>query len=168
MPARAPIVVMGPSGAGKSTVGAALADVLGARFVDGDDLHPAENIAKMSAGIPLEDADREPWLDRIGEVLAAEPPVVIACSALRRAYRDAIRRHAPDAFFVELVVPPEELRARLRKRGDHFMPPELLPSQLDILEPLGTGERGGRFDASPRVEQTLAEIISALEAPACR
>lgn len=135
---------MGPSGSGKSLVGAALAARLRARFVDGDDLHPAANVAKMGAGVPLTDADREPWLDLVGAVLARESHLVVACSALRRAYRDRIRAAAPDAVFVELVVPAGELAQRMSRR-DHFMPPALLDSQLAALEPLAADEEGVRI-----------------------
>lgn len=138
------IVVMGPSGSGKSLVGAALAAQVRARFVDGDDLHPAANVAKMAAGIPLTDADREPWLDVVGRVLARESHLVVACSALRRVYRDRIRVAAPDAVFVELVVPATELAHRMSRR-DHFMPPALLDSQLAVLEPLAADEQGVRI-----------------------
>ncbi len=138
------IVVMGPSGSGKSLVGAALAAQVRARFVDGDDLHPAANVAKMAAGAPLTDADREPWLDIVGIVLAREPHLVVACSALRRVYRDRIRAAAPDAVFVELVVPVAELAQRMSRR-DHFMPPALLDSQLAVLEPLAADEPGVRI-----------------------
>lgn len=138
------IVVMGPSGSGKSLVGAALAAQVRARFVDGDDLHPAANVAKMAAGVPLTDADREPWLDVVGALLAREAHLVIACSALRRSYRDRIRAAAPDAVFVELVVPAAELAHRMSRR-DHFMPPALLDSQLAVLEPLAADEHGVRI-----------------------
>lgn len=138
------IVVMGPSGSGKSLVGAALAAQVRARFVDGDDLHPAANVAKMAAGVPLTEADREPWLDVVGALLAREAHLVIACSALRRNYRDRIRAAAPDAVFVELVVPAAELAHRMSRR-DHFMPPALLDSQLAVLEPLAADEQGVRI-----------------------
>jgi len=160
------IVVMGPSGSGKSTVGRALSDLIGARFVDGDDLHPAANVAKMAAGIPLEDADRMPWLRVVGETLRSDDDIVVACSALKRAYRDAIRDEAPDAFFAELSVPRETLEERMRARADHFMPASLLSSQLDTLEPLGDDERGVRVGESSGVDGTASEIAEAVGAPA--
>ncbi|MFS0854539.1 gluconokinase [Microbacterium sp. 179-I 3D4 NHS] len=155
MPVR--VVVMGPSGSGKSTVGAALAEALGARFIDGDDLHPLTNVDKMAAGIPLDDVDRMPWLREVGDALAADDRVVIACSALRRVYRDAIRESAPDAFFAELRVGRAELAHRLGGRTDHFMPIALLDSQLQTLEPLEPGERGIRVD--PAAVDRCVEVI---------
>jgi gluconokinase len=136
------IVVMGPSGAGKTTVGEALAVDLGGRFVDADDLHPAENVHKMAAGIPLDDTDRGPWLAVVGRALAsAEGTIVVACSALARRYRDAILREAPGAVFVELTVPRAELERRMRERT-HFMPVTLVGSQLQALEHLAPDEPG--------------------------
>ena len=158
------IVVMGPSGCGKSTVGAALAEALGARFIDGDDLHPAANVAKMSAGIPLDDDDRMPWLHTVGETLRNDERIVLACSALRRAYRDAITSEAPDAFFAELVVDRALLAERLSARADHFMPASLLDSQLQTLEPLAADEIGIRVSATLGVGQQIREIGDAVRA----
>lgn len=140
-----PLVVMGVSGCGKSTVGALLATRLRTRFIDGDDLHPRSNKEKMGAGIPLEDADRLPWLERIGVALkegreAGSSPVV-ACSALKRSYRDVLRSHVPDVAFVHLAGDPRLLHARLASRQHEFMPMALLDSQLATLEPLGHDER---------------------------
>ena len=126
------VVVMGVSGTGKSTIGTGLAQRLGLPFVEGDALHPAANVAKMSAGIPLTDDDRAPWLDAIAAEL--ERPVVVACSALKRAYRDRLRLAAPDLVLVYLHGTPELLAARLEGREGHFMPTSLLRSQLDTLE----------------------------------
>lgn len=153
------IVVMGPSGSGKSLVGAALAARLGVHFVDGDDLHPRSNVAKMAAGTPLDDRDREPWLDSVAGVLVREAPVVLACSALRRAYRDRIRVNCSDAWFVELVVDSTQLRDRMSRR-DHFMPPALLDSQLATLEPLGTDERGARVANDASLESVVERIAT--------
>lgn len=137
------VIVMGPSGSGKSLIGALLAQRLDVPFADADDLHPTANIAKMARGAPLDDRDRLPWLDRVGDALATTSSgVVIACSALARRYRDQIRTHTPDAVFVELLTPPTELARRMGVR-DHFMPPALLASQLDALEHLEPDERGG-------------------------
>jgi len=157
------IVVMGPSGCGKSTVGSALAEALGARFVDGDDLHPPENVAKMSAGVPLDDDDRVPWLRTVGATLHGEDRIVVACSALRRVYRDAIRAEAPDAFFAELVVDRALLAERLSARTDHFMPPSLLDSQLQTLEPLAADELGIRVPASLGLDQEIRVIGEAVD-----
>lgn len=150
---------MGPSGSGKSLVGAALAARLGARFTDGDDLHPKANIAKMRAGVPLEDQDREPWLDAVAHTLVRTAPAVVACSALRRSYRDRIRQTCADAWFVELVVPATDLHERMSRR-DHFMPPALLVSQLELLEPLATDEAGMRIDGTGALEGLVARVAA--------
>ena len=122
-PDRPVVVVMGVSGSGKSTVGAALAERLGVPFADGDDLHPAENIAKMSAGRPLDDADRGPWLEAVGRWLAghAGSGGVITCSALKRSYRDLLRRFAPDAELVHLHGRHDVIARRQADRPGHFM-----------------------------------------------
>ncbi|PRB13956.1 gluconate kinase [Microbacterium sp. MYb62] len=156
---------MGPSGSGKSTVGAFLADAVDARFIDGDDLHPAVNVRKMAAGTPLDDTDRLPWLRLVGETLQTEDRIVIACSALRRVYRDVIREQAPDAFFAELAIGRAVLEERMRARSDHFMPPALLQSQLETLESLDEDEQGIRIDGSADV-RTAAERIAAAAQPA--
>ncbi len=152
------IVVMGVSGCGKSSVGIALAESLGARFIDGDDLHPEANKAKMGAGIPLDDSDRWPWLDLVGEALA--PNTVIACSALKRVYRDRIRAAAPGTFFVHLDGSREILEKRLGDRTGHFMPATLLDSQLATLEPLGSDEAGLVID----IDQPISQIIALAQA----
>jgi carbohydrate kinase (thermoresistant glucokinase family) len=154
------IVVMGVSGSGKSTVGAQLADAIGAPFTDGDDLHPPANVAKMAAGIPLDDTDRWPWLAAVGRALADAGPngLVVACSALKRVYRDAIRTEAPAVRFVELDSSPALLADRMAHRPDHFMPPSLLASQLATLEPLASDEPGVRI---PNDEPPAAVVASA-------
>ena len=131
------VVVMGVSGAGKSTIARRLADQLGWDFAEGDDLHPAANVAKMAAGHPLTDADRVPWLEAVaswidGEIEAGRHGV-ITCSALKRSYRDRLRR--PQVLFVYLSVPRTELERRLENRTGHYMPAGLLDSQLETLEP---------------------------------
>lgn len=153
---------MGPSGSGKSLVGAALAARLRTPFVDGDDLHPRANVAKMASGRPLDDADRAPWLDAVALVLAQQSPVVVACSALRRAYRDRIRATCPDAWFVELVVAESELQQRMSRR-DHFMPASLLDSQLATLEPLATDEAGMRVANDAHLESVVTRIATVRE-----
>jgi carbohydrate kinase (thermoresistant glucokinase family) len=159
------IVVMGVSGCGKSSVGIALAETLGARFIDGDDLHPAANKAKMSAGIPLDDSDRWPWLDLVSKALAEEvvetsggsfTGTVVACSALKRAYRERILAGAPNTFFVHLDGSREILEQRLGARAGHFMPASLLDSQLATLEPIGADEPGCVLN----VEDSIAELVS--------
>ena len=132
------VLVMGVAGAGKSTLGAALAQRLGARFIDADDLHSAENIARMERGIPLDDADRAPWLRAVrGAVdrsLAGGTPVVLACSALKAAYRDVLLGGLEGAVVVHLGVDRATLEARLAARRGHYMPASLLDSQLEALE----------------------------------
>jgi gluconokinase len=129
-----PVVVMGVSGCGKSSVGERLADLLGCSFLEGDGLHPAANIRKMSAGIALEDTDRWPWLDAIGLELAAGD-VVVSCSALKRGYRDRLRGLAGRPLtFVFLQADRALLAARMAAREDHYMPLSLLDSQLATLE----------------------------------
>lgn len=155
------LVVMGVSGSGKSTIGRAVADALSAPFVDGDDLHPAVNVAKMSAGIPLTDADREPWLRTVGRTLAAggEAGMVVACSALKRSYRDLIRSEAPGTVFAELDGAPELLAERMVRPG-HFMPASLLDSQLATLEPLQPDEAGLRLDVAEPPAELVAAIVN--------
>lgn len=153
------IVVMGPSGSGKTTVGRALAAHLGAEFVDGDDLHPAANVAKMAAGIPLDDGDRMPWLREVGAVLRGSDRIVVACSALKRSYRDALRGDDPHVFFAELAVDPAVLAERMAHRTEHFMPTSLLESQLRTLEPLERDERGVRVRADADVDGA-AELVA--------
>ncbi len=130
------IVVMGPSGSGKTTVGGALASELGWRFVDADALHPPANVAKMASGVPLDEADRGPWLEAVrGELAgmaAAGRGGVVACSALRRAHRE--RLGVPGVRFAYLKASPETLRARLAGRAGHFFSAALLASQLDAFE----------------------------------
>ncbi len=152
------IVVMGVSGSGKTVVGRALAKRLDLPYADGDSFHSAANIAKMKRGVPLDDADRAPWLDAVGQWLESKQGVV-SCSALKRAYRDRLRAFAPNAFFVQLNVSEATLRARVEAREHHFMPGSLLKSQLATLEPLAADENGVAIDntgASP--EQVAASV----------
>lgn len=142
--------MIGVSGSGKSTVGAALAQRLGVPFKDADDLHPPANIAKMAAGEPLSDGDRYPWLDRVGQWLTTHPEAVISCSALKRRYRDVLRRYCPSARFLHLQGRPDVIAARLAARSGHFMPAALLQSQLHTLEPLGADEIGTVIDVEDR------------------
>jgi gluconokinase len=152
---------MGVSGSGKSTVGAALARRLAVPFVDADTLHPAANIAKMTAGEPLDDDDRYPWLERVGEWLAGHRDGAVAsCSALKRQYRDQLRAHCPRVEFLHLSGSPELIGGRLAARSGHFMPAALLRSQFDTLEPLGADEAGVTVDAG----QGVAAIVDAFVA----
>src|SRR5882757_556306 len=138
-PERPPVVVvMGVSGSGKSTVGGLLAERLSVPYAEADDFHPAANIAKMSAGHPLDDADRAPWLAAIAAWITerGDGGGVVSCSALRRRYRDRLREAAPGLFFLHLDGPPELIAARLAARTRHFMPSGLLDSQFEALERL--------------------------------
>lgn len=156
------VVVMGVAGTGKSAVGHRLAADLGVTLVEGDDHHPSANIEKMSSGIPLTDEDRRPWLEALATVLAddhaAGRSTVLACSALRRAYRDLLRGDLPPqaVFFVHLHAEFAVLEARMKAR-EHFMPVSLLRSQFETLEPLEPGERGLPVDVS----QSLDEVVAA-------
>jgi len=155
------VVVMGVSGSGKSTVGRALADALGVPFADADAFHPAANIAKMASGTPLTDADRWPWLDEVGAWLASQVGGgVVACSALKRSYRDALRARAPGARFVHLVADPDVLASRMaarRERDGHFMAPGMLASQLADLEPLAACEDSMSIDVTAMPVPVIVE-----------
>lgn len=139
-----PLVVMGVSGCGKSTVGALLGERLGVPFSDGDDFHPSANKAKMASGTPLDDDDRAPWLAEIGAALATPAggagSRIIACSALKRRYRDVLRRFAPDVVFIHLSGEAATISGRLGGRAHEYMPSSLLASQLATLEPPAADE----------------------------
>jgi gluconokinase len=148
---------MGPSGSGKSAVGSAVAARLALPFVDADDLHPEANVAKMAAGVPLDDADRMPWLDVVAAELHDAPGgVVVACSALARRYRERILSGAPATVFVELRTSTRELARRMATR-EHFMPSSLLASQLQTLEHLEPEEPGVVVAGDP----PLADVVDA-------
>lgn len=149
-------VVMGVSGCGKSTVGAAFAAATGGQFIDGDDLHPAENVAKMASGQPLTDDDRAPWLDRVAQALTGH--VVIGCSALKRAYRDRIRAGAGPVRFLHLSGTRDVIAARMAVRPGHFMPLGLLDSQFATLEPPGPDEDAITVD----IDQPFDAVVAAL------
>ncbi|MEU5870404.1 gluconokinase [Glycomyces sp. NPDC047369] len=161
------LVVMGVSGSGKSTVAELLAARLGWPFTEGDELHPAANIAKMSAGIPLTDEDREPWLRIIRDRISAEASqgrsTVVTCSALRRAYRDLLREADARVRFVHLAGPRDLIAARLAHRGGHFMPPALLDSQFAALEPLGSDEDGIAVSVADTPADIADEVLAFLE-----
>ena len=164
------VVVMGVSGSGKSTIGALIAHSLDVQFTDADGLHPQANIVKMAGGVPLTDADRWPWLALVGQALAdagAEGRgLVVACSALKRVYREAISQAAPNVRFVHLAGSLEVLSTRLEGRSEHFMPPALLESQLATLEELHDDEPGFAVDIDQPVSAVVTESVARLNAPA--
>jgi gluconokinase len=159
---RSQIVVMGVSGSGKSTVGAAVAQRLGVPFADADDFHPPANIAKMKAGIPLDDDDRYPWLEAIGRWLAehCREGGVMSCSALKRKYRDQLRRRCPQTEFVHLSGSPEVIAARQASRPGHFMPASLMASQFATLEPLAPDERGMTLDVTHDIDSIVESYLA--------
>lgn len=152
------IVVMGVSGSGKSTVAARLAKALHWPLIEGDDHHPPANIAKMAAGHPLDDTDRAPWLDRLADAIAGADGCVVACSALKRRYRDTLRRG--DAGLMILFLNPSraELERRLARRRGHFMPGHLLSSQLDTLEPPAADEYCLTTDGAAGMDAIVALV----------
>jgi gluconokinase len=156
------IVVMGVAGCGKTAVGSLLASQLDFRFVDADDLHPAANVRKMAGGTPLDDDDRWPWLDIVGQTLAQSSGIVVACSALKLAYRERLRSSAEDLSFVHLTGSRELLAQRMSLRAEHFMPTSLLESQLRALEPLDSAERGIALDVTPSPRVLVTEILDRL------
>ena len=159
-----PIIVMGVSGCGKTTAGEALALHFGVPYIEGDALHPAQNVAKMASGTPLNDDDRWPWLEKIGAALKSHPGGAVAtCSSLKKIYRDRLRATAGDGLrFVFLKCSKEVLEARMRARKGHFMPPSLLASQLATLED-PSGEAGvAAVNGDAAHEEIMAEIIGKL------
>jgi gluconokinase len=160
------LIVAGVSGSGKTTVGAMLAGRLDWRFADADDFHPAANVEKMRAGIPLTDADRWPWLRAIAawmdERIARGEPAVVACSALKRSYRDLLLGGRPQAQMVFLDVAPEELARRLTARHGHFFPEKLLGTQLDTLDPPQPDEHVTPVAEADEPAATVASIIALL------
>ncbi|MBE0548078.1 MAG: gluconokinase [Rubrivivax sp.] len=159
------IVVMGVSGCGKSTVGCALAAALGLPFIEGDELHPPRNVALMAAGTPLTDEDRLDWLQAVAAALAgaADSGAVVACSALKRRYRDMLRSGAPALRLVHLTGEPALLAERLQRRSGHYMPASLLQSQLDILEPPQADEAAITLDVTAAPEHVVAALQRQLE-----
>ena len=159
---------MGVCGCGKSTVGQQLAAALGAglaefvEFVEGDQFHPPENVARMAAGIALTDADRQGWLEVLARQLAAARAagrtLVLSCSALKRSYRDTLRHGAPDLLFVHLAGSRELLAQRMAARAGHYMPASLLDSQLATLEPPGADENALSFDVALAPEAIIAAL----------
>ena len=158
------VVVIGASSSGKSTIGRRVADRLDASFLDADDFHPAENVAKMSAGRPLDDDDRAPWLARLCDELAARDSVVLACSALKRDYRDVLRG-AGGVTFVYLEIDESTARQRAQRREDHFMRADMIESQFDALEPPTVDETDVvTVDAHPAIATVVEATIDALAA----
>ncbi|MFI2608321.1 gluconokinase [Kitasatospora sp. NPDC018619] len=160
---------MGVAGTGKSTVARLLARRLAVPFADGDDFHRPDSIARMAAGVPLDDARRLPWLRAVGRWLAERDAAggggVVTCSALKRRYRDVLRQASPDAFFLHLTGSRALLAERIGGRRGHFMPQSLLGSQLDALEPLGADERGAELDVGPAPAVLVEAALALLPGP---
>ena len=156
--------MMGVSGSGKSLIGAGLARALGLTFVEGDDYHPAENVERMSLGVPLTDDDRAGWLRalaaRIGEAKDAGTGLVMTCSALKRSYRDVLRAGASELRFVFLRGPRELIAGRLAGRRQHFMPPSLLDSQFATLEEPSSDEGAWVCDVSESPKDLVADLVA--------
>lgn len=165
----AAIVVMGVSGSGKSRVGRLLAERLGWTFADADDFHPVANVAKMRSGVPLDDADREPWLGALASVLRVamsdRRPIVLACSALKRTYREQLGLPHPRMRLIHLTGPEDVLRQRIEQRAGHFMPASLLDSQLATLEPPSEAEQPLVVDVSEPAENVVRRLTAALGLP---
>lgn len=157
------VVVMGVSGSGKTTVGELLSRRLGVEYGDADDFHTPESRAKLGADIPLTDDDRQPWLQAIGEWLAqrASTGAVVSCSALKRRYRDVIRSHAPDIDLLYCEGSFELITDRIADRSDHFMPPSLLESQFDELEPPDGDEHAFVADVARAPEAIIDDFLAA-------
>jgi gluconokinase len=158
------VLVMGAAGAGKTTLGAALAGRLGVAFLDADDLHPPANRAKMAAGVALDDADRGPWLESVAGVIAAWAAAgaggVVACSALKRRYRERLRAAAGGGLaLVWLDVDAASLARRLAARRGHYFPPGLLDSQLAALEPPGPDEGAIRVSGALGVDEAVDAVL---------
>ncbi|SDD40686.1 gluconokinase [Streptomyces prasinopilosus] len=158
------VVVMGVAGTGKTTIGPLLAARYGVPYAEGDDFHPPANIAKMSAGTPLDDEDRWPWLDAIGEWAHGRAGLggVVSSSALKRSYRDRLRAAAPDVVFVHLTGDRALIEDRMSHREGHFMPTALLDSQFATLQPLETDEPGVAVEVSGSPEEITEQAVAAL------
>ncbi len=165
------VVIMGVCGSGKTTVGRPLAECLGVPFLEGDEFHSPANIAKMSCGTALDDADRRPWLESMARAIAAagargEPGLVLACSALKRCYRDVLRRGNPVLRFVYLTGDPALIARRLGERKGHYMPATLLESQLETLEEPAEVENACVVDIGQPLEDVVRAALAGLDAPA--
>jgi gluconokinase len=161
------VVVMGVSGVGKSTVAKGLSTLMRWPFAEGDAFHSEANLAKMSAGRPLTDEDRWPWLRTIGDWMSQEIAAgrsgVVTCSALRRAYRDLLREGRPEVVFCHLAATEDLVATRVGARHDHFMPPALLHSQYDSLDPLEPDEPGVAISVDGSAAEVLARAVAALQ-----
>lgn len=160
------LVVMGVSGTGKTTVALELRRRLGWDFLEGDDLHPPDNVAKMASGVPLSDEDRAPWLGSLAAWTAARHDegrsTILTCSALRRRYRDVLRGGAPGTVFAHLVGDHAVLLGRMTARSGHFMPASMLRSQLETLEPLEPDEVGQTFDVADPPDVIAGRVLDVL------
>lgn len=165
------VVVMGVCGCGKTVIGRMLADAMGCRFLDADDFHPSRNVALMRRGIPLDDEDRGPWLDRLASLIEAaiieRNSVVLACSALKVSYRQRLGTHRPNVRLVHLDGSEALLRERLEQRTGHFMPPSLLASQCALLERPTDDENPIRVSIENSPDDIVRQIMKALVAPGC-
>ena len=163
---KAALVVMGVSGCGKTAAGAALAKALGARFIEGDRLHPPENVERMARGEPLTDELRAGWLEAVGQALRAavlgDEGAVAACSALKRIYRDRLKRSEPSIVFIHLVISREEAFRRVANRRGHYMPASLVDSQFATLEPPGADENVFSVSAERPVEEIVMAVMEFL------
>ena len=159
---------MGVSGTGKTSVARGMSERLQLLFIEGDHHHPESNIAKMSSGVPLDDADREPWLRTLAGLVAEHDAegtsTVLTCSALKRSYRDMLRTAVPgsEMFFIHLHAEFAVLETRMNQREGHFMPPSMLRSQFDTLEPLEPDEVGTVVDVSPALETVVSNAVTAV------
>ncbi|SDL41819.1 gluconokinase [Nonomuraea maritima] len=160
------IVVMGVSGAGKTTVARGISEVTGLRFAEADEFHSEENVERMRSGVPLRDADRWPWLRELAAWMAERHAegvsTVLACSALKRSYRDVLRQGPPEVEFVHLHGPAELIRDRMTRRTNHYMSAGLLDSQRAILEPLGPDESGLELEVGPSPDELVAAVVDRL------
>ena len=165
-PAPTVLVIMGVSGSGKTTLGRLLAGRLDVPFVEGDDFHPATNIARMAAGHALDDQDREPWLRALAgwirDTTRRGVGAVVSCSALKHEYRDVLRAAGPGVCFLYLRLDEDVARARIGRRTGHFMPAGLLESQYDALEPLRADEPGLAVDADADTDTVLGQALTAV------
>lgn len=160
------VVVMGVAGCGKTAVGTALAKAMGARFIEGDRLHPPDNVERMARGEPLTDELRAGWLDAVGQAVRAavigDEGAVAACSALKRIYRDRLRRAEPSIVFVHLVISHDEAFRRVAGRRGHYMPPSLVDSQFEALEPPAADETACSIDATRPIADIVAAVVEFL------